>query len=580
MTRIANPSLSWTPENVPFSTVFEDTYYNRKRGLEESRQVYLAANNLPQAWNGQRQFTIAETGFGTGLNFLATWQMFEETTTTEQRLDFVSVEKFPMEKNDLLQALQPFADALGQERVQRLLKIYPLRIPGFHRLWVTDRVTLTLIFDDALRGFSQFDALVDAWFLDGFAPKRNNDIWQQELFAQMARLSHGKTTLASFTAAGDVRRGLKEAGFSVRRVDGFGYKYHRTVGTFNGAPKADITPPRQVTIIGAGLAGAATACALKRRGVAVQVVDHTGQPAQGASSNLLGLVNPKIEAQDNARTDFGQSCFAFANHVLHDLQGISLQANGALHLAYDDANRERLQKLLTQSDWLAPHMQWIEANKTKEVCGVALPHDGLFFPDALGVCPHQLVQTMLAGQDIATDAETNDIIIHASGWGLHKLPELQHLRLQPVRGQVTYAAHSDVKLKCPVMFGRYAAPTLDGKLALGASFVRDVDTADIRAGDDAANIAETAKMLQQPVESFSVTGHWAQIRTTIYDRMPIVGSIADKGYVIGALGSHGIQYALMLGEILACQLTGAPLPIGKNALETVALDRFAKRKSP
>jgi tRNA 5-methylaminomethyl-2-thiouridine biosynthesis bifunctional protein len=189
MKRIDEPSIAWDDKGNPVSTGFDDVYYNRKSGLEETRLVYLGGNNLPENWLNKPNFVIAETGFGTGLNFLATWQMFDETAVNGERLDFISVEKFPLHKDDLAKALHPWRELLGNERIDRFLQIYPPRIPGFHRRWVTDRITLTVIFDDVLRGYQQLQASIDAWFLDGFAPKKNAEMWQPKFYQEMARLS-------------------------------------------------------------------------------------------------------------------------------------------------------------------------------------------------------------------------------------------------------------------------------------------------------------------------------------------------------------------------------------------------------
>ncbi len=352
MNRIENPSLEWRNEIVPASTAFDDIYFNRANGLAETNMVFIEANGLPQRWVGECQFTIAETGFGTGLNFLATWKLFESTAKNGERLDFISVERYPLSIEDLRRALEPWRSEIGNSYIDGLLNAYPMRIPGFHRRWLSPNVTLTLIFDDALRAFKQLDCAVDAWYLDGFSPARNQQMWQDELYVEMARLSHSGTSFSSFTAASAVRKGLKQAGFTVQRKDGFGYKYHRIVGAFpNGVAKKNFIPPKEVTIVGAGLAGAAMSHALKRRGIKCRVIDRSGI-ASGASGNQLGLINPKIEAQDNARTDLGLSAFSFATAILKDIPDIEFQQNGALHLATDEEKTNKLQKILSQGGWL------------------------------------------------------------------------------------------------------------------------------------------------------------------------------------------------------------------------------------
>lgn len=572
MNRIENPSLEWRNETVPASVVFDDIYFNRANGLAETTMVFIEANGLPQRWIGERQFTIAETGFGTGLNFLATWKLFEHTANDGERLDFISVERYPLTLDDLRRTLEPWRSEIGDAYIDRLLACYPMRIPGFHRRWITPHVTLTLIFDDALRAFKQLDCPVDAWFLDGFTPIRNPQMWEEELFTEMARLSHSGTSFASFTAAAAVRKGLKQAGFTVQRKDGFGYKYHRIIGAFpNGTPKEAFIPPKQVTIVGAGLAGAAMSHALKRRGVECRIIDRDGI-ANGASGNKLGLVNPKIEAQDNARTDLGLSAFSFATATLKDIPNIELQQNGALHLATDSEKTNKLQKILSQGGWLDPHLQWVKQADTNDICGIALACDGLFYKDAVSVNTNKLVHALLDNVTKAEwDSKTDQPVILCTGWGLKELQP--HLPLQPVRGQVVYAT-APVKLKCPIMFGQYCAPVDDASWAMGATFeqnnaeaiVKDEDTYKItQAVTDATGI-----------DGFTITSSWAQVRTATRDRYPVAGQAGENLYVLGALGSHGIQFALLLAEIIACQLTNAPLPVGRDALKTVDINRFGK----
>ena len=152
------------------SAQFDDIYFSAEDGLAETRHTFLQGNGLPEAWRHVRRFCICETGFGTGLNMLAAWRLFEETARPEQRLDLISIEKYPLTRDEIRTALAPWT---LQPQLDRLLAQYPIRVRSFHRLNLTPRVTLTLIFDDVLAALPQLDAQVDAWFLDGFAPAKN-----------------------------------------------------------------------------------------------------------------------------------------------------------------------------------------------------------------------------------------------------------------------------------------------------------------------------------------------------------------------------------------------------------------------
>jgi tRNA 5-methylaminomethyl-2-thiouridine biosynthesis bifunctional protein len=216
---------------VPRSEIFDDIYFSPEDGLAETAHVFLNGNTLPEGWRNKPRFTIAETGFGTGLNFLSAWKLFDETASPDQHLDFISVEKFPLQARKIQEYLNHWGEFF-EGRIEKLCNTYPLPIPGFHRLSLAPNVQLTLILDDANAAFPRIDAAVDCWFLDGFKPSSNPDMWSEKVFTEMARLSKPGATLATFTSAGFVRRGLAAAGFEVRKVRGFGMKREMTTGVF------------------------------------------------------------------------------------------------------------------------------------------------------------------------------------------------------------------------------------------------------------------------------------------------------------------------------------------------------------
>ena len=226
-------SLFKAQKGAPKSKEFDDVYFSADDGLAESEYVFLDGNRLPRKWQEEERFVICETGFGTGLNFLVAWHRFEETTKPHQKLDFISFEKFPLDAEEIELHLQPWAD-IFEGYLQKLVAEYPPLIPGFHRIVFNERVTLTLVFDDVNDAMSKLNARVDAWFLDGFKPSTNPDMWSDTVFKNMTRLSHEGTRMATFTAAGQVRRGLERAGFTVEKVQGFGRKRDMTIGRFNG----------------------------------------------------------------------------------------------------------------------------------------------------------------------------------------------------------------------------------------------------------------------------------------------------------------------------------------------------------
>ena len=220
-------------KGAPVSSQFDDVYFSVDDGLAESEYVFLDGNHLPRDWQNRDYFTIAETGFGTGLNFLVAWKRFEETTQPHQKLHFISIEKYPLDVEEIELHLQPWKEVF-EGHLKQLLAVYPFVTPGFHRVMVNERVMLTLIFDDVNDALPQVNAEVDAWFLDGFKPSTNPDMWCETVFEHVARLSKPGTRLSTFTAAGAVRRGLQDVGFAVEKTKGYGRKRDMSIGVFKG----------------------------------------------------------------------------------------------------------------------------------------------------------------------------------------------------------------------------------------------------------------------------------------------------------------------------------------------------------
>ncbi len=238
--------LSWLKSGEPFSEQFQDYYFSTDGGLQETEYVFLKQNNFPQRFqSNHKPLKIAETGFGTGLNFLVTAYHWLQLTDLNNKLEYTAIEKYPLTKSQLKQVYAVFNTSWPQLNTccSELLSHYPTDFSQSketakqYELKLFDgRIHIKLIIDDATAGLKQLlpsTNIMDAWYLDGFAPAKNPEMWQKELFKSMAKLSKPGTTLGTFTSAGIVRRGLIEAGFEITKVPGLGKKREILAGVMN-----------------------------------------------------------------------------------------------------------------------------------------------------------------------------------------------------------------------------------------------------------------------------------------------------------------------------------------------------------
>jgi tRNA 5-methylaminomethyl-2-thiouridine biosynthesis bifunctional protein len=545
---------------------FDDVYFSVDDGLAETRHVFLDGNDLPKAWKDKNAYHIAETGFGTGLNFLSVWKLFEETTDSNARLHFTSVEKYPLSPIEIREALSRWGEQF-EHRLDRLLSLYPIRVAGPHRIYITDRVTLTLWFGDIETTLPQWTGHVDAWFLDGFSPAKNPEMWTDSLYATMARLSHTQTTYATFTAAGFVRKGLESSGFSVEKVRGFGRKRDMIKGQFScGKARPPSAPVKSIAIIGAGLAGTALAWRLNREGFHITLYEASDSIASAASGGKLGMVNPKLTAQPTPHSEYYTSAYAHALRTLSDFDGIDFDQHGSLHLCTDEDKDRRFKGYIKNLGWHEDHIR--------------RQGDDLFYPDAASVSPYKLCHKLADNIDIRfksaiTDIKDleEDIIILANGYNAKKLIS-DDLPIHSVRGQVSWVKPQD-HIDHNICFGGYMTPlTPDGFHILGSSFQPWETNTALNDEDHRDNIKRYNKATANALSQNDIIGGWAGLRTSSKDRFPIVGHYKDNVYISTAHGSHGIISSLMAAEIIAAHLSGDMVPASPQVLKALSPKRF------
>ena len=576
MNPVSHAQLDWDDQGRPHSRVFDDVYFSDKSGLEETRYVFLEQNRLQErfaALPAGGRLVIGETGFGTGLNFLCAWQLFEQHAVAGARLHFVSVEKYPLSHADLQRALALWPEL--QLFAEQLLKQYIAIHQGFQRLVLDNgRVTLTLLIGDALEQLPQLDAQVDAWFLDGFAPAKNPDMWTAELFAELARLAAPGSTISTFTSTGWVRRLINAAGFKMKRTPGIGHKWEILRGEFLGWPAETpaptpvkpwfarppaITGERHAMVIGGGLAGCATAASLAARGWRVSLLERHAALAQEASGNPQGVLYLKLSAHGTALSQLILSGFGHTRRVLEHLhRGVDWDGCGVLQLAFDAKEAERQAQL---ADAFAPDLlHRLDRNQAQQQAGISLAQGGLFFPEGGWVHPpalcqwqaaHPLIEVLphhealqLQRVDEQWQARAGDtllasasVVVLAGAAEIKRFPFSAELPLKRIRGQITRLQQTPASqaLATVVCAEGYVAPARLGEHTLGASFDFKSDDLTPTAAEHAGNLEmlrEISTDLLHRLDADSLAPEQlegrAAFRCTSPDYLPIVGPLAER----------------------------------------------------
>jgi len=568
--------LDWDEHGRPRSRVFDDVYFSDQSGLEETRYVFLEQNNLAERFAAlpeHGRLVIGETGFGTGLNFLCAWQLFEQCAPIGARLHFVSVEKFPLSPQDLQRALALWPELKAQ--ADSLLAQYVAIHPGFQRLTLANgRVTLTLLIGDALEQLPQLDGQIDAWFLDGFAPARNPEMWTAELFAELARLAAPGATLSTFTSTGWVRRLLNAAGFKMKRTPGIGHKWEILRGVFLGWPEqtpapvpakpwyarpAPLSGERRALVIGGGLAGCASAASLAARGWQVTLLERHGALAQEASGNPQGVLYLKLSAHGTALSQMILSGFGYTRRLLEHLQrGIDWDGCGVLQLAFSHKEAERQAQLAEA--FPADLLHILDQPEAEAQSGIGLACGGLFYPEGgwvhppalcawqasgpgIEVRPHHeaLALRRVDGQWQAWDGElclaSAPVVILASAAEIKRFEPAAELPLKRIRGQITRLPQTarSQDLKTVVCAEGYVAPPRLGEHTLGASFDFHSDDLTPTAAEHAGNLQMLEEISLDLVERLDADAldpecleGRAAFRCTSPDYLPIVGPLADR----------------------------------------------------
>jgi len=555
LTQCPAPKLDWSRPNTPVASDFGDIYFSTDGGLDEARTVFLRGCELPKAWQKTERFVVGELGFGSGLNFLAAWQMWESHKPQNGHLHFVSIEKFPFAKVQLKQALSAWPELASYS--EQLIEKWPGRVRGFHRLHFGD-VTLTLIHDDIETSLDAIEMKANAWFLDGFSPSKNPDMWSPAIMKKIAALSTSAARLSTFTVAGDVRRSLMEAGFIVERKEGFGRKRHRLEAYLDGevlpfSYRTDSIP----TIIGTGIGGLSLIEAFKKRDIMPNIIEDPDHiPASG---NAAALVKPRLDLQDRPESRFFLSAYLYARNTYSD----SVIEKGIVHIAKSDQEAQRHVKLCAQAPLGETHLKLGEDN-------------ALSLRSALVINPTKyreaVIDTLTITQETLENLPQTSPIFIAVGYGIKSLLPDWPMRFS--RGQLTWVK-PEKNLSAPKSYGGYALP-FDDKILLGATHNR-LDNSEnpftLKPSDDSENINQLQKHLSIEAHQANTPSR-ASIRVTSHDTLPVIGQTPQGAFVLTGLGSRGFVFAPLLAEAIVSRYYGDPMPIEKAVWEKFSAQRL------
>ena len=629
--------LQATVEGVPFSPVYDDVYHPRSGALTQARHVFLAGNGLPQRWQARERFVVLETGFGLGTNFLATWDAWRRDPRACRQLHFISIEQHPLAREDLLSLERDLALA---DLVSRLADAWPPLTPNLHRLSFEEgRVQLLLALGDVAAWLPELVAQVDAFYLDGFAPAKNPQMWQARIFKAMGRMAAQGATVATWTAARAVRDGLAAAGFEVQLGAGQGGKRDITLATFAPAfmprraavHRAAPAAAGHAVIVGAGLAGCASAWALAEQGWRCTLLDRRAGPASESSGNPAGLFHGIVNPQDGAHARFNRAAALEAQRCVQRAiarHGVAGSVQGLLRLETSGTDVSAMQAQLDRLGLPRDFVRAVDAGHAGALAQLPLGHPAWWYPGGGWVAPAEFAAALLreAGDAVQCRGQTSvrslrrvgerwqlldadettlveaDAVVLANGGDALRLLGAPDWPVQRVRGQISSmdAARLSALPRLPIAGAGYLLPPVGGRAIFGATTQPGDEDPAVRDEDHRLNLDQLQRLVGQPIDVplNALQGRTAW-RWVSDDRLPVIGAVPDEAsaqaaarldqprfvprwpglFVFTALGSRGITWCALGAQVLASAVSGAPSPLESSLLDAVDPARFLSRRA-
>lgn len=584
-------NLIWR-NGQPYSEMFDDIYYSSDEeegvsdeyiaGEQEFKHVFFKHNGLPERWQASDQFTIAELGFGSGLNFLLTvreWLKHLAETKQKKCLHYIAIEKYPLSPESISQLLSRYPELKFYS--DELLSQYPPAVEASHSRHLFDsQVIIHFQFMDVLTVLEEGYFNVDAWYLDGFSPSKNRDMWSEEVFLKLAKNSRISATCSTYTAAGFVKRNMQNAGFLVKKVKGYGNKREMLTAVYkdedaqNNEPKSmrygfkdkpwflsDTQQAKysenKAVIIGAGIAGLSIAYALSRRGWKITLIDKHGDVAKETSSNPAAIIYPRLAIDNDVDNEFFINAFCLSVSVMQTLQSKHAEKfwfeSGLLQQVEEKKAAELIAKYQFNKDFIALG----EIDKTNGFLNPETSNSsilnyktaGVVLPKVLcGVlkkeCGDNLNMISEKVDDIKFEDDqwhcytknklvlSSEVLIVANGSAIKDIKLPVDLPIDIVRGQtVELDENMTSKGMSSVMASKITlTPSINGKHYLGASYSRVNKSSTVDHSETNELIKSLNAGFHYNFSRSNCSDEWVGFRAMSVDRVPIVGAVPDNEY--------------------------------------------------
>ncbi|CUU77055.1 5-methylaminomethyl-2-thiouridine methyltransferase [Campylobacter hyointestinalis] len=591
-----------------YSKRFDDVYFNTQNPLLECFHTYSSVVDALEGSN----ITIAEAGFGAGLNFFST-----VSSLNGKNLHYIAIEKYPFNKDELRQIYQRFE--CFSRYFDEFIKQYEVLQNALIRINLGKDIILDIYFGDILEGLKELNFKADAWYLDGFTPAKNPQMWSEELFGAIKYFCKNGAIIRTFSSASIVRLRLLDAGFSVKKLKGFGkkremleaicVKEYQKPQNWYSLPAIDKFT--NVLVIGGGVAGLVSATKFKKAGFNVVVAEKMNEVATNGSSNLAGILMPLITLPTTVLGLMHMSAFLMARNFYKDSEFSDF-------CGVDDYGVSELQ--------LKRFEEWGQ-NGIFELTKNSSLYPSAFIKSAAQLMPKSLCSDLakslyvkfgyeFAGLKKSGDGYlvefknqkrvSADLVIFAMGdksnYLFNEVFYDEYMQLSSVRGQVTHIKNG-IDLERPFSAKGYACKSVNGVQVIGATYDRNDFTSCARSKDNEKNIADISEFLIG--KNVDIIGSNVGFRGYSGDRSPLIGAVHDalkfkeiyksllwtknrenhagavhhqNILISSAHGSRGLCTAVFGAEILLDMVLGRQICTTKSILDSLNPARFLVRK--